>query len=84
MSTLTQTEAVENFEAIAKLLMASAATEKAAAFAGKTIAAVRARGAEWIFANAQDLRVTFVPGDAFPVADNRNFYLGAFQMALVK
>lgn len=83
MTNLTQAAAVENFETIAQQLMASAATEKAAAFAEKTIVAVRAKGAEWIFANAQELRVTFVPGDAFPVSDNRNYYIAAFQMAVM-
>lgn len=84
MTNLTQAAAVENFESIAQQLMVSAATEKAAAFAEKTIAAVRAKGAAWILQNAQELRVTFVPSkNTFPVADNRNYYIAAFQMAVL-
>lgn len=84
MTNLTQAAAVENFETIAQQLIASATTEKAAAFVEKTIAAVRAKGAEWIFDNAQELRVTFVPSEnTFPVADNRNYYITAFQMAVM-
>jgi len=80
---MNQQQAVQNFEEIAKQLIASAATPKAAAFAEKTIIAVCAKGAEWIFANAQKLRVTFVPGELFPVRDNRNYYMAEFQMALL-
>lgn len=77
-----QAEAVQNFEKISRQLIASAATPKAAEFAKKTVARIRAMGGEWILKNAQALRVTFVPGDLFPVCDNRNFYISAFQMAL--
>ena len=84
MTNLTQNQAVENFEEIARQLMASAPTEKAAVFAQKQIDAVRAKGGEWILANAQDLRVTFVPSaGTFPVCDNRGFYVGAMQMTLL-
>lgn len=78
-----QESAVQNFEAISSQLIASASTEKARAFAEKTINAVRAKGAEWIFTNAQELQVTFVPGEMFPVRDNRTYYMAAFQMALM-
>ena len=84
MNAMTQAAAVENFETIAQQLCASAASEKALAFAEKTINAVRAKGAEWMQGNAQELRITFVPSEnTFPVRDNRNYYLGAFQMALL-
>lgn len=83
MTKLNQETAVENFKSIASQLISSAATEKAGAFAEKTINAVRAKGAEWIFANSQELQVTFVPGEMFPVRDNRNYYMAAFQMALM-
>ncbi len=78
-----QESAVQNFEEISSQLISSAATEKARTFAEKTINAVHAKGAEWIFTNAQELQVTFVPGDMFPVADNRNYYMAAFQRALM-
>lgn len=81
---MNQQHAVQNFEEIAKQLIASAATPKAAAFAEKTISAVRAKGAEWIADHAQALRITFVPSaDFFPVGDNRNYYMAEFQMALL-
>lgn len=84
MTNLTQTQAVENFEEIARQLMASAPTEKAAIFAQKQIDAVRARGGEWILANAQALRVTFVPSaGTFPVCDNRGYYISAMQMTIL-
>lgn len=76
--------ALQNFQEIARQLMASAPTEKAAAFAQKQIDAVLAKGEGWIEANKFDLRCDFVPGhDTFPVCDNRGFYVGAFQMTLL-
>lgn len=83
MKNITQAQAVANFEDISQQLIASAATPKAAEFAEKTIAKIRAMGGEWILKNAQALRVTFVPGELFPVRDNRNYYLSEFQMALL-
>lgn len=78
------TNAVQNFEEIARQLMESAPTEKAAQFAQKQIDAVRSKGADWIERNAQALRCTFVPrADSFPVKDNRPYYVSAFQMALL-
>jgi len=76
--------ALQNFQEIARQVMASAPSEKAAAFAQKQIDAVLARGEAWIEANKFDLRCDFVPGpDMFPVADNRTFYVSAFQMTLL-
>jgi hypothetical protein len=82
---ITTEQATANFEEISRQLMASAPTEKAAAFADKIIRGVRAKGAEWIAARAFDLQVNFVPGhEMFPVADNRTYYISRWQMALLK
>ncbi len=73
-----------NFEEIAQQLVTSAATEKARQFTEYVIEKVHLQGDKFLEAFAQDLKITFVPGDMFPVSDNRNYYLGAWQLVLAK
>ena len=70
---------------LADELLRTAATEKAQAFAEKIIASVRARGAQWMADHAVELQILDAADKRFcPVADNRNFYMSALQMALLK
>lgn len=77
--------AEHNFNTLADELLRTAATEKAQAFAEKIIASVRARGAQWMADHAVELQILDAADKRFcPVADNRNFYMSALQMALLK
>lgn len=79
-------EAAEsNFNTLSAILISSASTDKALAFAEKTIAAVRARGAQWMADNASELQILDSADCRFcPVDDNRNYYMAALQVALLK
>lgn len=68
-------------------LIKSAATPKAVAFAEKIAAQIEARGAAWIDSNAAALKISgnIEALEKFaPVADNRAFFLSAWQLALAK
>ncbi|MBP7253976.1 MAG: hypothetical protein KBA75_10905 [Alphaproteobacteria bacterium] len=86
--------ALQNFEALSAELIRSGATPKAAAFAEKISAQVRAMGAEWIEANALKLHVALTPeitqpgtveytNAIAPVCDNRAYYISEWQAVLM-
>ena len=79
---ITEAQAVENFESVSAQLIASAPTEKAAAFAEKITTSIRARGAAWIHAHVAELQIYSDEKNSFcPVADNRMYFIAAFQSA---
>lgn len=81
---ITPEAAVANFESLAVILLETAPSEKARAFAEKKIAEVRARGAQWIADKAVALQIQNNAASRFcPVADNRNYYMAAIQTALM-
>lgn len=76
--------AAANFESLAALLISTAPTEKASAFAEKKISEVRARGAQWMADNAVTLQIQdSAEGRFCPVEDNRNYYMTKIQSALM-
>ena len=78
------TNTTENFNEIVKQIIASCPSQKAVDFTNKISAQVLAKGEDWINRNALALRVDYVPTQAgCPVSDNRLFYIGEFQSALV-
>lgn len=79
-------EAAEhNFNTLAAELIRTAPSEKALAFAEKIITDVRARGTQWMAENATELQILDVADTTFcPVEDNRNYYMAALQVALIK
>lgn len=76
---------IENFHSIAAELINSAASDKARAFAEKIVLQIEAKGEEWINAHKAQLYITMHASQqtAAPVADNRVWYLGKWQMALL-
>ena len=74
-----------NFEILVSLLEASSPSEKASIFLAKVANQIRARGDAWIAANAVALKVNTDHTDDFcPVSDNRAYFIGALQIALLK
>lgn len=83
MTNITPEVAGKNFEQLAKILIRTAVSEKALAFAEKKINEVRARGTQWISDNAITLQVLSPAEGRFcPVEDNRNYYIEQIQVAL--
>ncbi len=81
--TITAEAAEKNFNSLAALLISTAASDKARAFAEKIIAQVRARGAQWMADNAVAMQILDAADGRFcPVADNRNYYMAKLQTAL--
>lgn len=73
------------FNEHAETIINAAPTAKARAFAEKLVAQVKARGQEWIEANADALQVrlpVWGAESAAPTADNRLFFLTHWQLAL--
>jgi len=88
---ITANQAAANMATLQALLLATAPSQKAADFANRLFAQVNERGAEWMAKNAAALQILSPFGDveadrrsAAPVANNRAFYLGKFQILLVK
>lgn len=83
MIKITATEARANFNSLAKLLIETATSQKAVEFAQRVIAQIEEKGADWMAAHAVTLQLlSDHKTDFCPVADNRPYFLGQFQMAL--
>lgn len=77
--------AMTNLISIADEVIASATSDNGRAFAEKVVAAILAKGNEWIQDNAVALNIG-LSADAVretaPVADNRMFYIKKWQLVL--
>lgn len=90
MINITAAQAASNFATLAALLLATSPSQKATDFANRMIAQVEARGAEWMASNAAELQIISAYGSVeedrrspAPVADNRAYFVGKLQMALL-
>ncbi len=69
----------------ANVILESATTPAAHAFAAKVIGQIAARGEEWIEEHKEDLKVrgpVYGPESEAPTADNRTYFLTHWQLAL--
>ena len=78
-------KAVENVKSIGAALYDEAPSDKARAFTAALTEKVLAKGEAWIEANVGALHAySSAEEQYFPVEDNRLFFLGKWQMALLK
>lgn len=89
MANITASQAAENFNTLAALLLATSPSAKATDFAQRVIAQVQDRGPEWMAKNAVALQILSPFGSVeedrrspAPVADNRPYFMGQLQTAL--
>ena len=75
------------FEYLRGELIKSAVSDKAKAFAERIASQIEARGSEWIESHKDALKISSTVEaleTIAPVADNRNWFLAAWQVALTK
>ena len=88
---ITAEQAAENFGTLKALLLATAPSQKAVDFANRVFAQVEAKGAAWMARNAAELQIISAYGSVeedrrspAPVADNRPYFMGKLQTALLR
>lgn len=90
MIAITAQQAAHNFGTLAALLLATSPSQKATDFANRVFAKIEERGAEWMAKNAAELQIISPFGSVeedrkspAPVADNRAYFMGKLQTALL-